>query len=141
MGEECFGRSPVSCIRLHVTAEGPTEASFVKNILAGHLALSHVFADARTVLTSKDKKAAKEYRGGLVSYQKAKADIQTWMKEDNRPECRFTTMFDLYALPDDFPGYAEAKRKTDPYERVKILEDALGKDIRDRRFIPYIQTS
>ena len=103
-------------IRLHVTAEGPTEGSFVKSILAAHLAPSNVYADARSVLTSKDKKAAKEYRGGLISYQKAKADIQTWMKEDNHPECRFTTMFDLYALPDDFPEYAEAIRKTDPYE-------------------------
>ena len=129
----------MSFIRLHVTAEGQTEESFVKNILAGHLALSNVISDARSVLTSKDRKAAKEYRGGLISYQKAKADIQTWMKEDHHPECRFTTMFDLYALPEDFPGYAEAKRKADPYERVKILEDSLGEDINDRRFIPYIQ--
>lgn len=126
-------------IRLHVTAEGQTEASFVKNILAAHLALSNVITDARSVLTSKDKKAAKAYRGGLISYQKAKADIQTWMKEDNHPECRFTTMFDLYALPDDFPDYAEAKPKKDPYERVRFLEDALKRDIDDQRFIPYIQ--
>ena len=129
----------MSCIRLHVTAEGQTEESFVKNILAEYLALTNVITDARSVLTSKDKKAAKEYRGGLISYQKAKADIQTWMKEDNHPECRFTTMFDLYALPDDFPGYAEAKRQADPYDRVRILEDSLEKDINDRRFIPYIQ--
>jgi len=81
--------------RLHVTAEGQTEESFAKNILAAHLAPLNVFADARSVLTSKDKRAAKEYRGGLIDYQMAKADIQTWMKEDNHPECRFTTMFDL----------------------------------------------
>jgi hypothetical protein len=129
----------MNLIRLHVTAEGQTEQAFVKLILSSHLVHSNVMADSRSVLTSKDKKAAKEYRGGLISYQKAKADIQTWMKEDHHPECRFTTMFDLYALPDDFPGYAEAKLKTDPYEKVRILEDALGKDINNRRFIPYIQ--
>ena len=42
----------MSCIRLHVTAEGQTEESFVKNILADHLALSNVISDARSVLTS-----------------------------------------------------------------------------------------
>lgn len=126
-------------IRLHVTAEGPTEESFVKRVLTGHLAHVNVFADARSVLTSKDKRISKEYRGGMSSYQRAKADIQSWLKEDMHQECRFTTMFDLYALPNDFPGYTEAKQQTDSYEKVKILEAALGEDINDHRFIPYIQ--
>jgi len=126
-------------IRLHVTVEGQTEQSFVKKALTTHLGEYGVYADARAVLTSKDKRAAKEYRGGLISYKKAKADIETWLKEDNHPECRFSTMFDLYALPADFPGYAEAKNCADPYERVQFLENALAKDIEDRRFIPYIQ--
>ena len=126
-------------IRLHVTAEGQTEQFFVKTILAPHLAPFNVFADARCVLTSKDKRAAKEHRGGLLSYEKAKKDIRAWRKEDNHADCRFTTMFDLYALPDDFPGYAESRKKTDPYERVRFLEDAMNQDIDDYRFIPYIQ--
>ena len=48
-------------------------------------------------------------------------------------------MFDLYALPDNFPDYAKAKIASTPYERVKILETAMALDIADRRFIPYIQ--
>ena len=48
-------------------------------------------------------------------------------------------MFNLYALPNNFPGYDEAKAKNDRYERVKILEERLAKDISDPRFIPYIQ--
>jgi hypothetical protein len=126
-------------IRLHVTAEGQTEQVFGKKVLAPHLACFDVFVDARRVLTSKDKRAANEYRGGLVNYEKAKNDIQAWLKEDKHSECRFTTMFDLYALPNDFPGYAEANGKSDPYERVQILEKAIELDINDRRFIPYIQ--
>lgn len=54
-------------------------------------------------------------------------------------ECRFTTMFDFYALPDDFPGYAEAMRNSDPYERVGILEQKMAESVGDSRFIPYIQ--
>ena len=126
-------------IRLHVTAEGQTEQAFVKKVLAPHLAKSSVFADARCVLTSKDKRTAKEYRGGLLHYQKAKNDILTWLKEDGNTECRFTTMFDLYALPDDFPAFKEAMHQSDPYKRCEILEEALYQDIGDRRFIPYIQ--
>lgn len=126
-------------IRLHITAEGQTEQAFVKIVLAPWLAQFNVFADARCVLTSKDKRAAKEYRGGLLSYEKAKADMQAWLKEDNHAECRFTTMFDLYALPDCFPGYAAAKRISDRYERVQFLEQALARDIDDFRFIPYLQ--
>jgi hypothetical protein len=136
MGEERILKTPV--IRLHITAEGQTEQSFVKNVLAGHLANFNVFADARCVLTSKDKRAAVKFRGGLLSYQKAKKDILTWLREDDHSECRFTTMFDLYALPDDFPKYEEAKKKS-PYNQVDLLEEAMRDDIADRRFIPYIQ--
>ena len=48
-------------------------------------------------------------------------------------------MFDLYALPRDFPGYATAARASSPYERVRILEGFLRDDISDWRFVPYIQ--
>ena len=127
-------------IRLHIIAEGQTEQKFVKHVLEPHLAEKDVYVDARCVLTSKDKRAAKVYRGGLLCYQKAKLDIQAWLKQDSDGECRFTTMFDLYALPDDFPCYSEAlKLKDIPYRRVELLEKALQDDIGDRRFIPYIQ--
>ncbi|MBF0308282.1 MAG: DUF4276 family protein [Magnetococcales bacterium] len=139
MGEKCSWRASVNFIRLHVTGEGQTEQAFVKDLLADYLSQFHVFTDARCVLTSKDNKAAREYRGGLINYQKARQDIVSWMKEDNHPECRFTTMFDLYALPDDFPGYQDAQRQTNPYVKTRILEEAMAKDINDWRFIPYLQ--
>ncbi|WP_339136306.1 MAG: DUF4276 family protein [Candidatus Electrothrix sp. GW3-4] len=126
-------------IRLHITAEGQTEQSFAGKVLAPHLAGFGVFVDARCVLTSRDKRKAREYRGGLLSYEKAEKDIRAWLKEDDHVECRFTTMFDLYALPDDFPGYAEAMRNSDPYERVAILEQKMAESVGDSRFIPYIQ--
>ena len=126
-------------IRLHITTEGATELQFTEKVLAPHLGNFNVIADARSVLTSKDNRRGKEYRGGLVTYAKAKQDIQNWMKQDNHPECRFTTMFDLYALPNDFPGYTEARAQQNAYEKVKILETRLAEDIGDDRFIPYVQ--
>ena len=133
-------------IRLHITAEGQTEERFVKEVLAPYLGEREVWADARSVLTSKNNRLGVEYRGGwrrTTAYATVKRDICTWMKEDRNPDVRFTTMFDLYALPRDFPGYTEALRETDPYRRVAILEETLAADINgelnDTRFIPYIQ--
>jgi hypothetical protein len=128
----------VNFIRLHVTAEGQTEERFVKDVLCPHLGLSNISADVRSVLTSKDRRAHREYRGGLKSYDKARLDIVTWLKEDQNADARFTAMFDLYALPVDFPDFAKASR-TDPYKRVAQLEKAFAADIGDRRFVPYIQ--
>ena len=130
-------------IRLHVVAEGRTEQKFVQEILAPHLGHFGVFADARCVETSRDQGASRIYRGGLVNYAKAKRDINLWIKEDGKSECVFTTMFDFYALPDNFPDFQQAKSQSDPYARVKILESAFKRDIVSEngqiRFIPYIQ--
>ena len=62
------------------------------------------------------------------------------MREDHNSRARFTTMFDFYALPGDFPGYEDAGQEGDPYVRVRLLEDALGEDISDQRFVPYLQS-
>jgi len=126
-------------IRLHVTAEGQTEQRFVQTVLAPHLASFNVFTDARCVLTSRDKKACREYRGGLDNYMRAKRDIQAWLEQDADDSCRFTTMFDLYALPEDFPGFAAARVNQSPYSQVAMLEAAFLADIGGTRFVPYIQ--
>ncbi len=133
-------------VRLHITVEGQTEERFVKQVLAPYFAGHRLWTDARCVLTSKDKRAHIAYRGGLrrsSAYPTVKKDICAWMKEDTDSRTRFTTMFDLYALPSDFPGYAAAASVRDPYRRIAVLEQALAADINgelnDRRFIPYLQ--
>lgn len=93
--------------RLHITAEGQTEEYFVKNTLTYYLGDYNISTDVRCVLTSKDKHRRDIiYRGGLVNYDKAKNDIVQWLKEEkNNNDVFFTTMFDLYALPHDFPDF------------------------------------
>ena len=124
--------------RLHVTCEGQTEEAFVNQTLKLYLARFEVYADVRCVLTS--RKHSKEFRGGMTTYLKAKNDINRWLLEEkHNTDVAFTTMFDYYALPDDFPGYFEAQQLQDPYQRVAMIETALYDDINDPRFIPYIQ--
>jgi hypothetical protein len=124
--------------RLNVLAEGQTEEAFVNEVLAPHLADHGVVACARCVTTRRDRRRPDlVHRGGLPNYGKARRDLERWMAEDG--SAAFTTMFDLYALPGDFPGYADAGRLVDPYARVSALESAMALDVGDRRLIPYIQ--
>ena len=124
-------------VRLNLIVEGQTERRFVSDTLRPHLANQSIWVAARCVETSRTRN--RKYSGGIREYARAKRDIERWMKEDQNSNVRFTTMFDLYALPQDFPGYQEAVHAHDPYARVQLLEDALTQDIPDRRFLPYIQ--
>lgn len=123
--------------RLNIIVEGQTEETFVRDLLRDHLAACQVYLSARRVETGRNRKRSKIYRGGMTSYERAKRDIERWLSEDQ--QAYLTTMFDLYGLPDDFPNLAEARRQTDPYQKVKLVEDGIASDIQSRRFIPYIQ--
>lgn len=122
-------------IRLHFVVEGQTEKAFVDTILAPYLAEYQIWADCRLVHTNWKLQA----KGGMTTYARAKKDILQWIKEDKNTDARFTTMFDLYALPNDFPKFVDAMKKPDKYECVSLLETEFGQDIGDHRFIPYIQ--
>lgn len=127
----------MSFIRLNIIVEGQTEERFVKDTLAPYLSKFQVYATARCVVTSRYKN--RKYKGGLTTYAKVKSDINKWLREEKAKEVRFTTMFDLYALPNDFPSYKEAQKIQDPYQKIAFLENAMQKDIADKRFIAYMQ--
>ncbi len=124
---------------IHVLCEGQTEQGFVENVLKPYLIENGVTAvKSVLVLTSRKENA----RGGVVSFQKVVNDISIMMKsnDDNDSERHiFTTMFDLYALPGNFPGYEDAQRISDKYARVAAIEKAFAEYIGLNRFIPYIQ--
>ena len=124
-------------VRLNFIVEGQTEETFVNRTLGPHLGNLSIWARARSVETS--RRRGVKYRGGIVNYAKAKNDINAWRMEDRNRDARFTTMFDLYGLPPDFPGYEDALKASSPYDRVRVLEHALEEDISDPRFIPYLQ--
>lgn len=127
-------------IHLNILVEGSTELRFVKAVLAPHLAQGEIFAYPIAVLTSKDKRASRESRGGVTSYRQVKADLLRLMGRDHaKRSARFTTMIDLYRLPNDFPGTQTAKAISDPWRRVSHLEGEFGRDIDCSRFLPYIQ--
>jgi len=123
---------------LHVLCEGQTEERFVKDVLAPYLRGFGVYTKAVLLVTSRKKDA----KGGMLSYAKAAGDLQLLLKQyrdsDNERHI-FTTMFDYYALPDDFPGFAEAGKMADVRRRISCIEEEFGRTIASSRFIPYIQ--
>lgn len=122
-------------LRLYITVEGQSERKFADDVLRPHLAAFSIDVKPRVVLTN--RKLGK--RGGILDFEKIRGDLYRLMREDNRPEARFTTMVDLYALPPEFPGWEAARQKTEPMERVDALEAAFGANLGDSRFLPYIQ--
>lgn len=123
--------------RVNIIVEGQTEETFVYSILREPLAYKQIYLEARSIETSRDKRANKIYRGGLLDYARARKDILRWLSHDKN--AFVSTMFDLYALPQDFPGYQNALRLPDPHHKAEYLQQALLNDIASQRFIPYVQ--
>ncbi|MCM1140768.1 MAG: DUF4276 family protein [Muribaculum sp.] len=125
-------------IILNVLCEGPTEERFVKKVLTPFLQKYNIFPKTVLLTTSRKKNAY----GGMISYTQAKRDLELCMRKytSNDSELHlFTTMFDYYALPNDFPGYHEADKIQDVRIRINHLEQAFAADINHRCFIPYLQ--
>lgn len=124
---------------IHILCEGQTEQEFVEAVLRPYLQ-SKGIAGVKSILVTTNKK--KNIRGGMLSFGQAMADLDLMCrsKQDGEHEKHvFTTMFDLYALPGDFPGFAENEVVADPYSRVHNLEKAFAEAVGDVRFVPYIQ--
>ncbi|KKZ12134.1 MAG: hypothetical protein TE42_05650 [Candidatus Synechococcus spongiarum SP3] len=123
-------------MRLNFIVEGQTEETFVRDQLVPHLAERSIWVAVRCVQTSRKRNI--KYSGGLASYAQARGDISRWMRGELGPDVRFTTMFDLFGLPNGFPGY-DAASGLDPINRATALEKAMREDIGDKRLVPYIQ--
>ena len=124
---------------IHVLCEGQTEEGFVKEVLRPYLQERGVMSVKAILITTNKKKNA---RGGMLTYKHAETDLNLLRltHRDNDFERNiFTTMFDYYALPDDFPGFADASAIFDPYVRIKALEESFSEAVNEARFIPYIQ--
>jgi len=120
-----------------VFTEGSTEEQFIKRVVAPLFRSNQIFLKPQTLNTSQDAK------GGAVNFDRLKFNARNTLRQ--KPDVILTTFLDLYGLDTSFPGYAEAKQRTDVYARTGILETALHEAIveyigcRTERFIPHIQ--
>lgn len=124
---------------IHILCEGQTEQGFVEEVLRPYLQDKGIKGIKSTLIETNKKKNA---RGGLLSYNHALTDLRLLQRtkiDGDFERHIFTTMFDFYALPDDFPGFEKIKTIRDPYLKVSNLEKDFADEINDNRFIPYIQ--
>lgn len=70
----------------------------------------------------------------MVSYAKIKPQLNRKCLEDK--SAIVTTMFDMYALPNDFPGSGSLPKTSNPLQKAEYLEIEMGKDIDHENFIP-----
>ncbi|MEA5574487.1 DUF4276 family protein [Calothrix sp. UHCC 0171] len=115
-------------IRVNVFVEGQTEETFVRELLYGYFQNKNIYLNPILVRTSTTGK------GGVVSYAKIKPQLHRKCLEDKT--AFVTTMFDLYALPNDFPGSDSLPKTSDPFQKAEYLEAEMGKDIGHKNFIP-----
>ncbi len=123
--------------RLHVVVEGPTEASFVSEVLARSLWPRQVYLYPVIV-------GRPGHRGGNPTYTRVKKDVLRQLKQDPSAYC--STMLDFYGLGDDFPGppFTVNLQNLDKVLRIEqaVKADIIAEvpDLRpDVRFLPYIQ--
>ena len=131
--------------RLNLIVEGQSEESFANAVLMNHLADNNVFLSVQQVLTGRGQQSHIKYKGGLgrakgQGWPRLRNHLSNWIKQQVRqPDTYFSSFIDFYALPADFPGYDDAQKLRDPYQKVAQLEKRFGEEIGSPRFVPYIQ--
>lgn len=120
-----------------VHVEGQTEDRFVEVVLRPHLKSLGLLVNP-VIVTTKVVKSGANFRGGLGTgcYERARRELRLLLRDSSA--AAVTTMFDYYALPNDFPGRADPQGE-DCFEKVRYVEEQLRVDIGHVRFIPYCQ--
>jgi hypothetical protein len=124
---------------LFVFVEGQTEEQFVNRTLAPHLTAKGVYAKARILPTKRDRSTGQILARGGGYFKTWKKELAIHLRSDSRPDLRFTTLFDLYGLPDDFPQLEELFRISDTSTRADAAEKVFAEQFGDSRFCPYFQ--
>ncbi len=120
--------------RLLIVAEGQTEQEFIIRVFRPYMASQGVY-NVIPILIRTSKKG----RGGLFNYTHLRDTVKGLLSEPRNKTSIVTTLIDFFRIPCNMPGYHDAMSLKNDEARVDALQKALGEDINDRRFIPYIQ--
>ncbi len=118
--------------RLIIVCEGETEQAFCNDVLRSHFLSRDILIEAPTI---------KHSNGGIVAWDTLKKQI---IKHLNEGDCIVSMLVDYYRIRDSyhFPGWMEAKEKSNLYDRMHYLFEQMSLDMDEKlrpRFIPYIQ--
>lgn len=120
--------------RLAILVEGPTEYKAIKELFYNVFIGRGLFIEPIIVQTNRSR-SGKKSSGGYTTYSKIRKEILRLLDSFDY----VSTFFDYYGLNENFPCYLKSLSESDIYKKVEIVEDAFAVDIKQRKFIPYIQ--
>jgi len=134
----------VSSKEIYLVVEGPTEQTFIRDVMAPELAKKEIYL--RSALIGKPG-----HKGGDIRFERAKKDIGNFLSQ--RTDTYVSTMFDYFRIDPDWPGcktvhqQLEAGITLTATKKAQIIETATLAEIASafqpcdaqRRFIPYIE--
>ncbi len=125
--------------QLYIFCEGQTEQIFCAQVLQPHL-FSHNDVHIHTLAVGEKNHHHVHGIGRRSKYENVRKFILNTIKQRAGKNVYFTTLFDLYALPTDFPGTdTNLKNPSNPTPYVVGLEEAFRLDVNCHHFIPYLQ--
>jgi len=134
----------MNSVDVYIVVEGLTEQTFVRDVLAPHMAQEKIYMNP--VLIGKPG-----HKGGDIRFERAKNDIGNFLRQ--RGDTYISTMFDYFRIDSNWPGREEVRRQvfngtalTASY-KAEIIETAMHDEIvksfsgydSENRFIPYIE--
>ena len=118
--------------RIYIIVEGQTEQEFVKSMIAPYLQQSGIYSVTPVLI-----RTSKSGRGGFVNYEHLKNDAVKLLR--SQKDDFIVSMFvDFFRIP-EIPLKEKWEQMTNHKEQVEEMEKCIKDDIKDRRFIPYIQ--
>jgi hypothetical protein len=125
-------------VRVLALVEGKTERLFGQQVIAPHLGYRGVSFHPREI-------GAAGHKGGVGPWPRALREIVNLIRQE--PGSVVTTMFDLYALPNSWPGREESVARGLKHDTaVAFIESKINDAVRaelagasfEPRFVPYL---
>ena len=134
----------MNSIDVYVVVEGPTEQTFVRDVLAPKMAPMGIYLHPALI-------GKPGHKGGDVRFARAKNDIGNFLRQ--RTDTYISTMFDYFRLDAEWPGKAEVRQLMlsgtglTASDKAEILEtETLNEIVKSfaecdpsKRFVPYIE--
>ena len=123
--------------RIEIIVEGQAESTFVTEILAPYI-YQHLKYNCLVtpILIHMGMSGG---RGGFVNYLHLRNDVLHSLQSQD-PNLIVTTFVDYFRIPQSrMPEYDVWRHEQDHYRQAQMMEEAMLRDINDRRFVPYIQ--
>lgn len=123
--------------RLLIYCEGQTEEMLVERLLRWHLQM-HGIKVERPILAATSLDPSGQ-RGGFANWHAIEFDLRQEFASDTDPNLRFTTLLDVFRIPDTVPGMGSILGPLTAVADIESIETAIEATLIEPRFKAYLQ--